>query len=233
MQGDCLQLMTRLADHSADLILCDLPYGVTRCSWDKLIPAGPLFMQYGRILKENGALVLFAQQPFANALAAQHCGQLRFRYEWIWDKGASTGFQNAHRMPMRRHENILVFYRHLPCYNPQGVRKLAGGRIRRGQKTSTVYGAISQSTQRMTGFPTSILHFRRERAALPCQKPIELLEYLIRTYTNPEQVVLDNAMDTGSTGVAAVRTGRSFIGMELDCERFDLAQRRITEASVV
>ncbi len=231
MLGDCLGLMDELPAGSVDLILCDLPYGVTDCRWDKLIPFAPLWAAYRRLLKPNGAVLLFAQQPFSTHLAASACAGLQLRYEWVWDKGAVTGFQNANRMPMRRHESVLVFYQRLPVYNPQGLTRCQGGRVRRRAK-SEVYGSIRhQAKQRFTGYPHSILSVRREPGAAACQKPVELLEYLIQTYTDPGHTVLDNCMGTGSTGVAAVKTGRPFIGMELDTERFATGARRIVEAS--
>ncbi len=153
-----------------------------------------------------------------------------FRYEWIWDKGAATGFANARRMPMRRHENVLVFYKRLPAYHPQGLRPC---RVRsRADDRSEVYGTIRRAghVQRFTGFPQSILSFRRTHGSAACQKPVELLEYLIRTYTTEGGTVLDNVMGTGSTGVAAARTGRAFVGFEIDPERFRIAERRINEA---
>jgi len=232
MPGECLSLMQELPAGSVDMVLCDLPYGVTDCRWDKLIPFAPLWRAYARLLKENGALVLFAQQPFATQLAAQAAHGLKLRYEWVWDKGAVTGFQNANRMPMRRHENILVFYRRLPVYNPQGLKRCAGRIRQRRRASSEVYGRIRRQTrQRLTGYPHSIVSFNREAGALPCQKPVALLDYLIRTYTNSGELVLDNCMGTGGAGVAAMQSGRGFIGMELDWERFAHGSRRIVEAS--
>lgn len=230
LKGDCIELMKRLRKGSVDLILCDLPYGITDCRWDKKIPLAPLWKSYDRVLKDDGAVLLFAQQPFATHLAANASVSLKLRYEWIWDKGAVTGFQNANRMPMRRHENIFVFYRRLPSYHPQG---LVAARIHRDRKrrASEVYGAIGHRTkQRFTGYPASLIAFRREPGAAPCQKPVALLEYLIRTYSNRGDLVLDNCMGTGSTGVAAVRAGRRFIGMELDPDRFRIARDRMAAA---
>ncbi|HWE50471.1 MAG TPA: site-specific DNA-methyltransferase [Bryobacteraceae bacterium] len=233
VMGDCIPLMAKMKPASVDLILCDLPYGVTECGWDKCVPFDPLWKEYGRVLKENGAVLLFAQQPFSARLAARASGGLRLRYEWIWDKGAVTGFANANRMPMRRHENILVFYRHLPTYNPQGLRVCPGIRLRKHRVASEVYSRIPRATvkQKFTGYPNSIISFRRERGALPCQKPVDLLGYLIRTYSKPGEVVLDNCMGTGSTGVAAVKNNRKFIGFENDAERFSMAKARIEAAA--
>lgn len=230
--GDCLTAMREFADGSIDLILCDLPYGVTECAWDKLIPSAPLWAEYSRLLKSNGAVLLFAQQPFASRIAAAAPHELRLRYEWIWDKEATTGFQNANRMPLRRHENILVFYRHLPHYQPQGLKRCKGVRVRSRRAPSEVYGRIRrEAKQRFTGYPSSIVSVKREAGALPCQKPVALLEYMIRTYTRRGATVLDNCMGTGSTGVAAVQSRRRFIGMELDVDRFGIAARRVTEAA--
>jgi site-specific DNA-methyltransferase (adenine-specific) len=229
-QGDCLTLMCEVPDQSVDLVLCDLPYGVTDCRWDHKIAPEPLWEQYLRLVKERGVIALFAQQPFATELASQAARFLR--YEWVWDKGQATGFQNAHRMPMRRHENVLVFYRRPPAYHPQGLRP-----CRRRQSStpgsSEVYRNIHRdvSLQQFTGYPQSILRFGRDTGSVACQKPIALLEYLIRTYTTEGATVLDNAMGTGSTGVAAVRTGRAFIGFEIDPQRFQIAEGRIREAT--
>lgn len=195
-QGDCLRLMDAIPDGSVDLILCDPPYGITACKWDRRIPFEPLWKHYLRVLAERGAVLLFAQQPFATALAASAPpGWLR--YEWIWDKGQPTGFANAKRMPMRRHENVA---------------------------------GAGRGVQRLTGYPQSIVTFRRDAKSLPCQKPTALLEYLIRTYTDPGGMVLDNAMGSGSTGVAAVNTQRSFAGIEVDPCRFQIAVGRISAA---
>ncbi len=227
-RGDCVELMAGLPAESVDLVLADLPYGVTGCRWDKRIPMQPLWEQYRRVLKEHGAIVLFAQQPFATDLI--NAARPIFRYEWIWDKGAATGFANARRMPMRRHENILVFYKHLPTYHPQGLKPCRPRS--RSSDSSEVYGGIRREAvvQCLTGYPQSIVRFGRGRDVAACQKPVGLLEYLVRTYTAEDETVLDNVMGTGSTGVAAANTGRAFIGFELDPERFRIAERRINEA---
>lgn len=231
IQGDCLDAMNAIAGASVDLVLCDLPYGITKCPWDRKIALEPLWRQYERICAPRGVIALFAQQPFATELAAPRLKWLW--HDWVWDKGRATGFANAHRMPMRRHENVLIFYRKLPRYNPQGLRPCQPRSMPR--RTSEVYLAVGRDgyEQRMTGYPQSILRFDRERGAVACQKPVELLEYLIRTYTRTGETVLDNAMGTGSAGVAAVRAGRRFIGIEIDGGRFDLASRRIGEAARV
>ncbi|HWQ55680.1 MAG TPA: site-specific DNA-methyltransferase [Bryobacteraceae bacterium] len=229
-EGECLGMMPEIPSGSVDMVLCDLPYGITACSWDSKIDAAPLWGEYSRVVKEHGAIALFAQQPFATELASAAPRKL-LRYDLVWDKGGVTGFGNARRMPLRRHENVLIFYRKLPVYNPQGLRA-CHTRCRARTRPSEVYGAgmAGESVQRMTGYPQSIMQFRRERGAAPCQKPVDLLEYLIRTYTNEGETVLDNTMGTGSTGVAAVKSGRNFIGIEMDHGRFELALTRVTRA---
>jgi site-specific DNA-methyltransferase (adenine-specific) len=220
--------MAQMPAASVDLVLADLPYGVTGCRWDKRIAMTPLWEQYERVLKERGVIALFAQQPFATDLI--NAARRMFRYEWIWDKGGATGFANARRMPMRRRENVLVFYKRLPAYHPQGLRPCQPHS--RPNDRSEVYGGIQRdaSVQRFTGYPQSIVAFKRNAHSAACQKPVELLEYLIRTYTAPGETVLDNAMGTGSTCVAAVATGRGVVGFEMDPERFRIAEQRTHDA---
>jgi site-specific DNA-methyltransferase (adenine-specific) len=230
VEGDCLSLMRAIPEGSVDLVLCDPPYGVTACAWDHKLPLQPLWEEYQRVVKTNGVIGLFAQQPFAAEIAASAPAGL-MRYEWVWDKGCVTGFGNVRRMPLRRHENVLVFYRRQPTYNPQGLRRCRP-RTRGAKAASEVYRSNigGDYVQRWTGYPQTIIAFKRERGAKPCQKPVALLEYLIRTYTQPGETVLDNTMGTGSTGVAAIQCGRSFLGIELDHERFEEADDRISEA---
>jgi site-specific DNA-methyltransferase (adenine-specific) len=230
-QGDCLDLMAALPAGSIDFILCDPPYGITECRWDRKIPRAPFWRQCWRVLKERGAIALFAQQPFATELVAWSRRELR--YEWIWDKGGCTGFANARRAPLRRHENILIFYRRQPEYHPQGLRPCKPRAL--GIRHSEVFHDTGREgyIQRWTGYPQSILSFRREQGAAACQKPVALLEYLIRTYTADRGLVLDCCMGTGSTGVATVNTGRRFVGFELDAARFQVANQRIIAASDV
>lgn len=234
--------MQKLPDHSIDLVLADLPYAKTHNHWDALIPFNPLWEQYNRILKERGAIVLFGQTDFSAQLIMSN--PKMFRYTLIWDKVRTTGFLNAKRMPLRRHEDILVFYKKLPTYNPQMVE---GGEPShsRGQKWAQkgqvqddgkVYGKYQHdydapSTQTNMKYPTSILQFsnRVQGNVHPTQKPIELLEYLIKTYSNEGDIVLDNTMGSGSTGVAALNTGRRFIGMEIEDKYFEIAKQRIEE----
>ena len=231
MQGDCLELMKDIPDGSVDMILCDLPYGTTSCKWDSVIPFEPLWEQYKRIIKDNGAIVLFGSQPFTTEL--NHSNLKMFRYEWIWLKNNSTGFQLANKMPLKKHETISVFYKKLPSYNPQGL--IPYGKVnRRGScgNGGHLANEVNKYVQQFTNYPTQILEFGYDKDKFhPTQKPVALLEYLIKTYTNPGEVVLDNCMGSGSTGVACVNTGRRFIGIELDNGYFDVAEKRITEAT--
>ena len=225
LHGDCLQLMKDIPDGSVDLILCDLPYGTTACKWDSVIPFAPLWAQYKRILKPNGAVVLFAAQPFTTQLINSNMRD--FRYCWYWRKSNVTGGIFAKVQPMRCIEDIAVFYRRKPTYNPQGLRKLDGGKINAASKTNVYGQKKNPSVQQYTGYPHHLLEFRKDAHQMhPTQKPVALLEYLIRTYTAPGETVLDNCMGSGSTGVACVRTGRNFIGIELEQKYFDIAAAR-------
>ena len=228
LNGDCLELMKNIPDKSIDMILCDLPYGTTHNKWDTVIPFDKLWAQYKRIIKDNGAILLFSQMPFGASLIMSN--PKMFRYEWIWEKNCPVGFLNAKKMPLRKHENILVFYKHLPTYNPQGLIKLdepiqeEGSANRNGKN----YGVADKSFIRThKNYPTDIITFSKDSGYHPTQKPVDLLEYLIKTYTNEGDLVLDNCMGSGSTGVACVNTNRDFIGMELDEEYFKIACERI------
>ena len=232
IHGDCLEIMKNIPDKSIDMILCDLPYGTTQNKWDSIIPLELLWEQYKRIIKDNGAIVLFAQTPFDKVLGVSNLKMLK--YEWIWEKQQGTGFLNAKKMPLKKHENILVFYKKLPTYNPQMI----GNEIRiikrnKDGKTTDNYGKFTYDEQStyVGRYPTSILSFDRDKNKLhPTQKPVALLEYLIKTYTNEEEIVLDNTMGSGSTGVACVNTNRKFIGIELEEKYFEMARKRIEEA---
>lgn len=229
MQGDCLELMKNIPDKSVDMILCDLPYGTTRNKWDTPIDLSSLWQQYQRLVKNNGAICLFAQAPFDKVLGASNLKM--FKYEWVWQKDNATGFLNAKKMPLKIHENILVFYSNPPVYNPQ-MRIGFKPYTQKSGRGSTNYGKqISVVTENKgKRYPIDILNFQRDRFKLhPTQKPVALLEYLIRTYTNEGETVLDNCMGSGSTGVACLNTGRNFIGMELDAGYFEIAKKRIYE----
>lgn len=229
---NCLNGMDRIRDGTVDLVLCDLPYGTTNCAWDTVIPFEPLWAQYHRVLKPRGAILLFAAQPFATDLI--NSARKLFRYDLVWEKTAPVGFANAKRMPLRSHELILVFYKKLPTYNPQGLVRLEKPIVNRAAKNSGVYSAMNNiGVQEYTNYPRSVLHFPNRRGPRyhPTQKPVELAEYLVRTYSNPGDLVLDNCMGSGTTGIACLNSGRRFIGFEMDEAYFKVAQKRINECA--
>jgi len=233
-QGDCLEVMAGLSAGSVDLILCDLPYGTTACAWDAVIPFEQLWTAYKRVLRPSGAVVLTAAQPFTTALIASNYEW--FKYAWAWNKVLPRGHLNAKKQPMRVHEDIAVFSRGSTLYNPQKstghVRKIARTTYSKGGDGSQVYGKERRDTfyDSDERYPTTIVTFSTadQRGKVhPTQKPVALMEYLIRTYTNPGDVVLDNTMGSGTTGVAAIQSGRRFIGIERDATYFAIAQKRI------
>ena len=231
-QGDCLEVMTDIPDESIDMILCDLPYGTTRNKWDSIIPLDKLWNEYERIIKDNGAIVLFSQMPFTAELT--HSNLKLFKYEWIWEKDNGTGFLNAKKMPLKIHENILVFYKKLPTYNPQMRTGFKPYKCKQGRH-STNYGLYEQghiTESNGERYPIDIIEFKKDSGLHPTQKPVALLEYLIKTYTNEGDVVLDNCMGSGSTGVACLNTNRSFIGIEKDENYFNIAKERIEKTSL-
>jgi site-specific DNA-methyltransferase (adenine-specific) len=226
--GDCLDVMATLADKSVDLILCDLPYGTTACKWDSVIPFEPLWAQYRRIAKPNAAIVLTASQPFTTALIASNLKD--FRYSWVWDKKISGNPFLAKRQPLKVHEDVCVFSVKPHAYSPQ-MRK-GQMRAKGGGKSNLFDTAHAAAVVNDEYYPTSIIEFSNaKRGVHPTQKPVALMEYLIRTYTNEGDTVLDNCMGSGTTGVAAARTGRRFIGIERDADYFAIATRRIAEAA--
>lgn len=229
IHGDCLEVMRDIPTGSIDMVLCDLPYGTTLNKWDTVIPLKPLWEQYTRIIKDSGAIVLTSQPPFDKVLA---CSNLKmFRYEWIWNKVSPTGHLNARKMPMKKTENILVFYKKLPTYNPQGLTYNPRIKTRSSKSVgSSNYGKHrSRNLALYQGYPTNILEFMRESGFHPTQKPVPLFEYLIKTYTNEKEVVLDNCIGSGTTAIAALNTGRFFIGIEKEPEYVKIARRRIEE----
>lgn len=234
--GGCLDILPTLAVGSVDMVLCDLPYGTTACKWDVVIPFAPLWEQYRRVVKRNGAIVLFGSQPFTSLLITSNLPM--FRYEWVWVKQRATLFQHANKMPLKRHENIAVFYRWLPTYNPQygqGKPYVDKRTTRSGMAGLLVGHAETVKTPVFNDgrrYPTSVVDIghNNEPNYHPTQKPVALCEYLIRTYTNEGEVVLDNTMGSGTTGVAAVNTGRDFIGIEKDAQYFGIANDRIEAA---
>lgn len=237
LQGDCLKLFPTIQDNSIDMILADLPYGMTANKWDSVIPLKPLFEQYQRVIKDHGAVLLFGMGKFGASLIMNAPKKVPYRYEWIWQKTMPVGFLNTNRMPLKAHENIYVFYKHLPTYHPQmrtGFKPYYRGYV--ADKGGYNYGALSNNynPRKSNGdrFPIDVITFSNgnNHYVHPTQKPVPLLQYLIKTYTDEGMTVLDNCMGSGSTGVAAKQLKRNFIGMELDKEYFEIAKQRIKEA---
>ncbi len=240
--GDCIELMKDIPDGSVDMILCDLPYGTTACKWDTVIPFEPMWEQYNRIIKGNGAIVLFGSEPFSTVL--RYSNLKMFKYDWIWIKSRTVGFLNAKNAPLKKHEYVHVFSKgatannnkNRMCYFPQGLIEVNKVKHSVSQSSDTVVGNRPSRQReylcRYEGYPNSILYFNNEKKQIhPTQKPVALLEYLIKTYTNEGELVLDNCMGSGSTGVACVNTGRKFIGIELDVDYYRTATKRINEAA--
>ena len=230
--GDCLELMKEIDDGSVDLILCDLPYGTTACSWDTIIPFEPLWAAYKRIIKPNGAIVLTASQPFTTALIASNTKM--FRYEWIWIKTISCQPQNSHIMPMKKHENILVFYNHLPTYNPQFEKGEPYNKTAGNVGMNFYREGLKSPARTNSGFryPSSIsTKFGNGNYGKfhPTQKPVALMSYLIKTYTNEGELVLDNCAGSGTTGVAAKQLNRKFILIEKEQKYCDIAREQLKQ----
>lgn len=234
-KGDCLEKMKNVPDKSIDMVLCDLPYGTTACKWDTVIPLEPLWEQYNRIIKDNGAIVLFGSQPFSSVLVSSNLKM--FRHEWIWYKDKSGNFMNCKCEPMKVHENVLVFGKKKSIYNP--IMEKREEKNKRNNKprinTSNIITTEKFYTDESRGnkdykYPTTVKYFNSVRNGKhPTQKPVDWLEYLIKTYTNEEQLVLDNCMGSGSTGVACINTNRKFIGIEIDDNYFEIAKNRIED----
>ena len=235
MLGDCLERMKEIPDGSVDMILTDPPYGTTACKWDSIIPLEPMWEQLKRIIKPNGAIVMTASQPFTSVLVSSNLKM--FKYEWIWEKDGGSNFATVKYQPMKEHESVLIFGKGRTTYNQIKQERIGS---RKGKKTTTknngnkggVYGDFSKSKSYEVSelrCPRSIQRFKRERGLHPTQKPVALMEYLIKTYTNESETVLDFTMGSGSTGVAAKNLNRKFIGIELDQEYFNIAKKRINE----
>ena len=234
IQGDCLEKMKDIPDKSIDMILCDLPYGnFTACKWDVVIPFEPLWEQYKRIIKDRGAIVLFGSEPFSSYLRMSNIKQ--YKYDWIWEKDAGSNFATVKYQPMKEHEEVLIFGKGRINYYPIMQERIGS---RKGKETTTVDSGRKDSvygTQIGVGKlkvaelrnPRSIQRFNRERGLHPTQKPVALFEYLIKTYTNEGETVLDNCMGSGTTAIACMNTNRNYIGFEISKEYFDIAEKRI------
>lgn len=242
IHGDCLELMQNIPNNTIDMILCDLPYGVTHNKLDLVIPFDKLWLQYERIIKDNGAIILFGQGVFYIDLV--NSNRKLFRYDLVWDKKLTSGFLSANRMPLRQHEQIVVFYKKLPTYNPQftigSPLHSKGINYKNKDIKNQNYGQFKVTDDLRAGstkkYPTSILSFAKPHPSVSkhrTEKPVALLEYLIKTYTNEGETVLDNCAGSGSTGVACVNTNRNFIGIELDDGYFNIAKKRIEEAQKI
>lgn len=234
-EGDCLEVMHTIPSGSVDMILCDLPYGTTQATWDSVIPLGPLWTHYKRVIRQGGAIVLFGAQPFTTLLIASNLPM--FRYTWVWDKvNRITGFLDVTRRPLKVTEDICVFYSEQPTYNPQMVLG-APYKTRHGAGTK-LYGTQRKTDYVSNGwrYPQNIIRIPGdERGTVgrihPTQKPVALLEYLVRTYTNASDLVLDNACGSGSTGEACIRTDRHFIGIESKSEYVAIARARLARVA--
>ena len=242
MHGDCLELMKSIPDGSIDLILADPPYGTTACKWDSVIPFEPMWEQLKRVIKPNGAIVLFGSEPFSSALRMSNIKE--YKYDWVWIKDRPTGHMNAKTRPLKKHELIHIFSNgqaraggdNMP-YNPQGLTEVNAKRVESRTQQNDNHKYIRKATykkeysQQFSNYPNGILEFSRpNKPTHPTQKPVDLLEYLIKTYTNEGETVLDFTIGSGSTGVAAKNTNRKFIGIELDQNYFDIAKKRIQES---
>lgn len=233
--GDCLEIMKKIPDKSVDMILTDPPYGITACKWDSVIPFEPMWEQLNRIIKDNGAIVLFGSEPFSSML---RCSNLKmFKYDWIWNKRKVAHPLNAKIMPLKKHEIISVFGNGKIVYFPQGLKEVNKIQKRNDVKSLigdgySVCGKSNKTTfQKWGNYPSSIIEYSKENKTVhPTQKPVSLLEYLIKTYTLENETVLDFTMGSGSTGVACLNTKRNFIGIELDENYFNIAKQRIEKA---
>lgn len=242
INGDCLEVMKGIPDKSVDMILCDPPYGTTACKWDTIIPFETLWEQYNRIIKDNGAIVLFSNQPFTTDLI--NSNRKMWKYEIIWKKNTCTGSLLAKKRPMKQYESLEVFYKKQPTYNPQKIKRTEEELKRLSKKSVKTNGTDIQKFGGMTAnrydnlykMPSNVIEFdtvfnrSKEKTPHPTQKPVDLLEWLIKTYTNENETILDNCMGSGSTGVACINTNRKFIGIELDEQYFKISCVRVKQA---
>lgn len=232
--GDCIDEMSKMPKGCVDMILCDLPYGTTQCKWDTIIPINELWKQYERIIKPNGAIVLTAIQPFTSNLVMSNIDM--FRYSLVWEKSKSTGYLNSKKMPMRAHEDILVFYKNLPTYNPQktiGVPYDKGKAHRPTEVYGEQKGKIHVKNEDGSRYPRSVQYFKTAesegKVLHSTQKPVSLFEWLIKTYSNENDVILDNCIGSGTTAIAAIRTKRNYLGIENDENYYNITINRIEE----
>jgi len=234
MLGDCLERMKEIPDGSVDMILADLPYGTTACKWDVIIPFEPLWKQYRRILKSNGVVALFGSEPFSSCVRFSNLQE--YKYDWIWKKDLAANFLNANRQPLKHSETISIFYNKQPTYNPQKWQSLPMHTVKkRGVPNDNIHGIVK--TKQYGGetlrFPSNIIEIKsirgnsKTKTKHPTQKPVALLEYLIKTHTNEGEIVLDNVMGSGSTGVACININRKFIGIEKDEKYYNISKQRI------
>jgi len=236
IHGDCLEVMPQIPSGSIDMILCDLPYGTTACKWDTVIPLEPLWEQYNRVIKDNGAIVLTATNPFSSVLVSSNLKG--FKHEWIWQKEKGVGFQVAKYRPMQEHEHVLVFTKNGERVNYYPIKekrdkpiKSKGASTKSGSSPIAYLNNINKTY--VDRYPTSIKKFPRDNNKIhPTQKPVALFEYLIKTYTNEGEVVLDNCIGSGTTAIAALNTGRYFIGIEKEKKYFDIAKERIANHTI-
>lgn len=227
-EGDCLDVLKTLPYRSVDMVLVDLPYGTTQNKWDSVIPLDKLWAAYGSVVKEGAALVFTASQPFTSTLVCSKPDW--FKHEWIWKKNTATGHLNAKRMPMKLHESVLVFCQGPNPYFPQGLQPY-GKITKRGHNGDNFGVSGTENLQEFTNYPRSILEFALDTQKVhPTQKPVALMEYLIRTYSREGETVLDNCMGSGSTGIACVKANRNFVGIENDPKYFQIAKSRLDEA---
>lgn len=234
-QGDSIEEMRKLADKSIDMILCDLPYGTTACKWDTVIPFEPLWAEYERVIKDNGAIVLTASQPFTSALVMSN--PKLFKYSIVWEKSSVSNPFMAKRQILKVHEDVCIFYKKQTTYNPQMVKREEKNKRNNNQTlVHTQRGVFGESkmtsgdSSKDYGLPKSVIKFNRQTGLHPTQKPVKLFEYLIRTFSNEGDVILDNCIGSGTTAVAAINTGRQFIGIERETEYCEIARQRIADA---
>jgi len=230
MQGDCLERMKEIETGSVDMVLTDPPYGTTACKWDSIIPLEPMWKQLKRVIKPNGAIVMTASQPFTTTLIASNMKM--FKYCWVWSKGQGTGFLNAKKQPLRSCEDVVVFYGSQCIYNPVMRTGFKPYKCAQGRTKTQNYGKQTGAVTVSNGerYPLTLIEFKRDSGkSHPTQKPVALMEYLIKTYTNEGETVLDFTMGSGSTGVACKNLNRDFIGIEMDDKYFKIAEDRIND----